>query len=125
MASADVTAEVKGLRETQAKLEQVTEDLDGPPMVRAMRTATLMVQRDAKIYAPVDTGRLRASITPRVVTMAEVVEGIVGSNVSYALFQELGTKYMKGKRYLQRAFDRNKERIYRLFEQTVGRIVKK
>ena len=84
MASAEVQAEVKGLEETQEKLTQVLEDLDGPPMVRAMRTATLMVQRDAKIFSPVDTGRLRASITPKVVTMAEVVEGVVGSNVSYA-----------------------------------------
>lgn len=125
MASAEVRAEVKGLKETQAKLEQVTKDLEGPPMVQAMRTATLMVQRDAKIYAPVDTGRLRASITPRVATMGEVIEGTVGSNVSYSRYQETGTRYMKGKRYLQRAFDRNKERIYRLFEQATKRIVNK
>ena len=125
--SAEVRAEVKGLEETQRKLEQVLEDLDGTPMVLAMRTATLMVQRDAKIVPPmpVDTGRLRASIWPTVATMGEVIEGVVGSNVTYAPYQELGTKHMKGKRFLQRAFDKNKERIYRMFEQTAQRIVNK
>ena len=104
-------------------MEQVVKDLDGPPVVRAMRTATLLVQRDARIYAPVDTGRLRASITPQVVQMAEVVEGIVGSNVSYARWQEEGNRYMKGKRFLQRAYEQNKERIMRMFEQVVRGIV--
>jgi hypothetical protein len=39
-------------------------DLHGEPMLQGMRNATLLVTRDAKRFAPVDTGRLRASITP-------------------------------------------------------------
>lgn len=86
--------EIKGLKETQAKMEQVARDLEGPPLVEAMRTCTLMVERDAKILAPVDTGRLRASITPRVErgVIGSGVKGVVGSNVKYAAAVETGSK---------------------------------
>ena len=59
-----IGSEIKELQETQRNLEQAVKDLEGPPMLEGMREATLVVQRDAKINAPVDTGRLRASITP-------------------------------------------------------------
>ena len=62
--SADI--EIRGMKEAQEAIERTLEDATGPPMVTAMRTATMLVQRDAKINAPVDTGRLRASITPSV-----------------------------------------------------------
>jgi len=88
----DVSIEIHGLEEVQRKMEQVIADLAGPPMVQAMRNATLLVERDAKRYAPVDTGRLRASITPEVRTQGRTVMGVVGSNVKYAPFMELGAK---------------------------------
>lgn len=88
----DVKVEVRGLKETQAKMTQVVRDLTGDPMRGAMARATLIVQRDARKNAPVDRGVLRASITPEVAVRANVVEGVVGSNVKYAPYQELGTR---------------------------------
>lgn len=41
--------------------------------------------------------------------------GVVGSNVEYALYQELGTSRMNGKPYLMPALHNNKEVILRLF----------
>lgn len=87
--------EVKGLKETQAKMEQVVRDLKGGPMVGAMKKATLLVEREAKIRSPVDTGRLRASITPSVTQ--NPLQGIIGSNVFYAPYQELGTGRFAGR----------------------------
>lgn len=89
---AKISAEIAGMKETQRRMEQIVKDLRGTPMINAMRDATLLVIRDAKINAPVDTGRLRASITPEVSADAEEVRGVVGSNVTYAPFVELGTK---------------------------------
>ena len=117
--------EIAGLKETQAKMEQVVRDVGGTPMRDAMRTATLLVVRDAKLNAPVDTGRLRASITPEVRVMTKVVQGIVGSNVVYAPFQELGTKRMKGRFYLRRAIESNLTKIRELLSRAVGAIVEK
>ena len=117
--------EIAGLKETQAKMEQVVRDVGGTPMRDAMRTATLLVVRDAKLNAPVDTGRLRASITPEVRAMTKTVQGIVGSNVVYAPFQELGTRRMKGRFYLRRAIESNLTKIRELLSRAVGAIVEK
>ena len=119
----EVRLDVRGLKEVQAEMERVARDLAGGPMVDAMRDATLLVQRDAKINAPVDTGRLRASITPEVRPFGDTIQGVVGSNVEYAPYQELGTKHMEGRFYLRRALEQNAERIYRLLNSTVGRII--
>jgi len=125
MATAAIRAEIKGLKEVQAKMEQLARDVGGTPMRDAMRTATLLVVRDAKINAPVDTGRLRASIVPEVRTLTGTVQGIVGSNVVYAPFQELGTKRMKGRFYLRRAIESNLTKIRELLSRAVGAIVEK
>jgi len=140
--------DVEGVEEVQRKMEQVVRDLGGAPVVNAMRDCTLKVQRDAKILAPVDTGRLRASIFPEVRTHTEVIEGVVGSNVTYAPYQELGTGIYAGpeasfagsfavmgalgakggirpRRFLARALERNREFIKHTWEGITGRIVSK
>jgi HK97 gp10 family phage protein len=151
MATVDI--EVKGLIETQRNMERMVRDLHGAPMLEAMRTATLVVQRDAKINAPVDSGRLRASITPEVRAMGDEIQGVVGSNVVYAPYVELGTrphfppiqalevwasrhgmtaflvaraiarKGTKAHKFLTRAFEDNRQRIIDILERGVKKIV--
>lgn len=121
-----IDIEVRGLKEAQAKATQVLRDLYGGALVGAMRKATLIVLRDAKINAPVDTGRLRASITPDVRREGDnEIVGVVGSNVSYAAYQELGTKHMKGRFYLQRALETNADQVERIIGGAVAEIVNK
>lgn len=86
----DIT--ITGLDETRRKVEQVATDLHGRPMLDGMRQATLLVERDAKRAAPVDTGRLRASIASQVRVEGTSVTGVVGSNVVYAAAVELGSR---------------------------------
>jgi len=149
-----IDVETTGLDETQANLQRAAAQLRGPGLEDAMKAATLAVTRDAKIFAPVDTGRLRASIMPEVVQREMALEGVVGSNVSYAPFQELGTapfwppvaalevwarrhgtsaflvaraisrRGIKAIHYLQRAFDQNKAKIVELLKRGVEGIVK-
>ena len=63
----------------------------------AITKASLLVERDAKINAPlnkdprVSRGTLRRSITHRVDESNNSFEGIVGTNVEYGKFQEYGT----------------------------------
>lgn len=98
--NAELKLEIQGMREFQEKCEQVVKDLQGNDMLDAMRRATLLVQRDAKILAPVDSGRLRASIIPEIRAEGREVLGVVGSNVVYAPYMELGTGiYAGGKPY--------------------------
>jgi len=140
---------VEGLEEVQRFLESRVQALQGPPIVAVMREATLLVQRSAKVgkAMPVDTGRLRASITPEITQMGGQTVGIVGSAVSYAPYQELGfkphfvpAKYIgtwavrhgfkfgglrvsgKARMFLQKAFTENISKIEALFEAFVGRL---
>ncbi len=66
---------------------------------------TTQVERRAKQLAPVDTGRLRSSITSRLGSDSQGVVGIVGTNVSYAAFVEFGTRYMAAQPFLRPALD--------------------
>jgi HK97 gp10 family phage protein len=93
----EIEVEVQGLLEIQKKMDKIVLDLHGPSLLNAMRDATLLVVRDARINAPVDTGRLRASIVPSVKALGKNVEGVVGSNVKYAPYQEFGTGTFVGK----------------------------
>ncbi len=49
--------------------------------------------------APVDTGRLKASISHQVVETEGAV--YIGTNVEYAIYQEMGTSRTPGKHFLQ------------------------
>lgn len=98
--NADLKLEIKGMKEFQRYCENVVKDMQGAPMLDGLRKATLIVQRDAKILSPVDTGRLRASITPEIRQIGKETQGIIGSNVVYAPYMELGTGvYAGGKPY--------------------------
>ena len=143
-----MSLEIKGLQETQKRMEQVVKDLQGQAFLAGMRKATLIVQRDAKIKAPVDTGRLRASITPEVRRVGNVTQGVVGSVVKYAGYVELGTRAHfvsaahigrwaelhgfgntglrvsgKAQPYLQPALTENAARIVQILGETVAQIV--
>lgn len=53
----------------------------------ALEESCLLVERDAKIFCPVDQGQLRASITHEV----DGDTGAVGTNVEYAPYVHQGT----------------------------------
>jgi hypothetical protein len=121
-----IDLEVKGLIELQKKNEKMITDLVGPPMTQAMRDNTLDVMRGARINAPIDTGRLRASITPVIRPFSgDTIQGVVGTNVEYAPFQELGTRFLRARRYMQRAIEEASDRIKRRFERAVKFLVEK
>lgn len=71
-----------------------------------------VVERAAKINAPVDTGNLRNSIMAFVIVQSRTrVEVGVGTNVDYAEAVEVGTLRQQPQPYLRPAFDENEERI--------------
>lgn len=88
----EIDVEVKGLLETQRNLEKQVASLHGEPVLNAVREATLLVDRDAKLEAPSDMGIGRASITPEVRVDGNTTMGVIGSNKEYMAYQELGTR---------------------------------
>ena len=153
--TADLNADVKGLVEFQRKMGQVVGDLRGQELQSGFEEAAMLVSNEAKRLAPIDTGGLRASITPDVRTIAGDIIAIVGTNKTYAPYQETGTdpfwpplkalevwarrhgttayvvaraiarRGIKGHHYLENGFKNNRTRIEKLIEGKVSKIVRK
>lgn len=66
----------------------------------ALEMIGIEAERYAKEYCPVDTGRLRNSITH---TREGKDTELIGSNVEYAPYVEAGTSRMKAHHFLKRA----------------------
>lgn len=84
-------------------LLRVKEAVSEERLDAALKKVTLLVERHAKEYCPVRTGRLRASIHHG--KLGDLTY-YVGSNVEYAVFVEFGTYKMAAKPYLRPAMKR-------------------
>lgn len=98
-------------KELVLKLKKVTEV--------GLLKATLLVEGTAIDKVPVDTGRLRSSITHRV----EPDFAEVGTNVEYAPNVEFGID-QKPQPYLRPALDENRSNIINIMEQSVKELEK-
>lgn len=150
-AAMTVIIELKGLDEAISSLTRINGGIRATD--EPMRQATLLVAGDAKRNAPVDTGVLRASITPGVESRNNTTTGVVGSNVVYAPMMELGTRPhwpplaaletwarrhgttafvvaraiarrgLKARLFLRHALEDNQSRIVRLFDDYIRRVI--
>lgn len=83
-----ISIRVEGLDKLMRKTPQ---HLLGAPMKRFFLASATAVQSRAKPLAPIDTGRLRQSITYEIDGGAIPSWAKIGTNVFYAPFQEYGT----------------------------------
>lgn len=83
----------------------LTALLQGPqgPVAKDLVKIGLRVERKAKQLAPVDTGRLRSSITSTVGQDSQGLYATVGTNVHYARHIEFGTRFMSAHPFLRPA----------------------
>ena len=81
-------------------------------VARALEKMGLVAERYAKEYAPVDTGRLRNSITHA--TEPDAV--YIGTNVEYGIYQEFGTVYQPGTPFLRPAVENHIEEYKEIVE---------
>lgn len=93
-------------------LEALPEQIE-----QALIAIGLTAESYAKKDCPVDTGRLRNSITNAVETGEQSV--YIGSNVEYAAFVELGTSRMKARPYLRPAVTQHTAEYKSLAEQAL------
>jgi hypothetical protein len=83
-----VSVTVHGQRQAAAQFGKISAAVR-QAIVKQVAKSALNVQRGARRRAPVDTGRLRASIRP--VFYRDGIAADVGSDVEYAHFMEFGT----------------------------------
>ena len=72
-------------------LNSLEELADADRFEKALKRACALVERDAKIKAPKDTGELRRSITSKVERNGEDIQGVVYTPLEYAPYVEYGT----------------------------------
>lgn len=78
-------------------------------IIIALRQCALLVEAEAKRICPVDTGRLRASITYEIDENGLIAR--VGTNVEYAIYVEMGTWKMVAQPYLRPALEKLRPKI--------------
>ncbi len=100
---------------------------------KALRKIGIVIAGQSILMVPVQTGRLRGSITyatARERTDAKIKgDGVsqpkdkdtvhIGSNVEYSNYVEFGTKYMGAQPFLRPAFDRNKKNVSKIFANEI------
>jgi HK97 gp10 family phage protein len=85
-----------------AALDRLLVSPDGD-VAKDLTKRAIRVDRAAKNGCPVDTGRLRSSITWEVARDGQGLVALIGTNVDYAIYVELGTRYMRAQPYLRPA----------------------
>lgn len=96
-----MSATVIGADKVAANMQKAAVSIEAA-VGDAVREAAMMVEREAKINVPVDTGRLRGSIGAEEQTPL-LFE--VGTNVEYAAFVEFGTSKAAAQPYLEPAIE--------------------
>lgn len=86
----------------QGALRALLESEDGE-VAKDLERRCIQVERAAKRLCPVLTGRLRSSITHEVQQGSTGLVGLVGSDVTYAPYVELGTSRMRPQPFLRPA----------------------
>lgn len=74
-------------------------------VARDLQRRALQVDRAAKQLCPVDTGRLRSSITNELGQDGDGLVATIGTNVEYAPHVELGTSKMAAQPFLLPALE--------------------
>lgn len=74
--------------------------LKSEPVRAFMLKKGLQVEVRAKRLCPVDTGRLRASITSALEEDGDTIKAVIGTDVEYAPYVEFGTVRMVAKPFL-------------------------
>lgn len=103
----------RDMRDAAERLKELQQSVESN-LETAMKEISLRVMADAKRNAPVDTGRLRASIDQDVERVTEhTVRALVGSNVEYAPYQEIINPYLRP------AFEQHRDTIRRILKEAL------
>ena len=92
----------------------------------ALEEVLELITEKAKSLAPVDTGKLRASVQGVVRRMAsDIIEGHIEATVEYATLIEFGTENMKAQPFLTPALDEGLKILTRKLQEAHKRAARR
>ncbi|QFG09554.1 tail completion or Neck1 protein [Arthrobacter phage TripleJ] len=120
---AGVDFDVSDINRLSGSLAQAAVNIGRGAQV-VVRKAAIDTERDAKNFAPVDTGNLKSSIGHsdlRNVGQSGSLEAEVGPTANYGHYVEFGTSRMAPRAFLGPALDRNAPAFAQALEQLAER----
>lgn len=97
----NITIDTKSFNEFQKILKNLSKE-NREKCEKMIEKTAVRIESRAKYFCPVDTGRLRASITHEI--GSDKLSAVIGTNVEYSMYVEFGTRKMKAQPYLRPAF---------------------
>lgn len=77
---------VRGIRQAQASLNRIIDDIHGRKVVRAIQSALIIGSGQAALYTPIDTSTLLNSQFREINANGTRVTGRVGYTANYAVY---------------------------------------
>ena len=99
----------------KSHVDEVNAELN-KKIALALNKVGFRAEDHVKALAPVDTGRLRASITH----LVDDKSVTIGTNVEYAKYQELGTSRMKAQPFLEPGIMNNMDEYKGIIRNELG-----
>jgi HK97 gp10 family phage protein len=90
----------------------------GTAIARGLEAVGIEAESDAAAICPVDTGRLRNSITHTIDDSGK--SAIIGTNVEYALYVHEGVHGRKGQPFLTNAVTQNADKYRRILKAALS-----
>jgi HK97 gp10 family phage protein len=83
---------------------------------KVLSKASFLIQREAKILTPVDTGRLRASIF----VVNRSLQSEISTNTNYAVYVHEGTQYMTARPFMKQGAEAASSDIRSIVEDEIS-----
>lgn len=111
-----ISSDVEKILREFNKTETVEKDVS-----KLIKNTLHNIERDAKKSCPVDTGRLRGSITTNIIS---TYSGETGTNVEYADYVNSGTRYQQAQPYFDSAVEKNEEKFNEKLDKIIEELIK-
>lgn len=119
MAQQQFITEITGFPGVRAEVKAWFGRLE-KTLQRIVTEYTLLIEAEARRLAPVDTGRLRASIHHELTKTATEIAGAILSGVDYAVHVEWGTIYQSAQPHMRPSYEKFKDAFIRAIEDAVA-----
>jgi HK97 gp10 family phage protein len=113
MAANSVSVRLEGVDGFLSKVRALVPKVREGTRLAVAQTA-LLIETDAKLFAPVDTGRLRSSIHAEIAPNG--LSATVSDGVDYGIHLEFGTRFQRAQPFLYPAYEKNRQAFVALLK---------